>query len=165
MRTRTAFLVPLSLLVASNAIVTSCAPSDSDSYRSRSAQSSVVSRSIEEQLAVIDAGGNIAADDPRVARFRTVLSSLAAKYPETRQQISDMSVKARQMLQQAGPRNSLSTLWKVLTALRDAIRADNGTQSMLPPTLLSEMRGGSHISKPCRPYASSSVRWPTISAA
>ena len=102
MRTRTAFLVPLSLLVASNAIVTSCAPSDSDSYRSRSAQSSVVSRSIEEQLAVIDAGGNIAADDPRVARFLTVLSSLAAKYPETRQQISDMSVKAHQMLQQAG---------------------------------------------------------------
>ena len=58
--------------------------------------------SLEYKLAVIDAGGWVADDDLRIARFRSLLSQLAEKYVEDREQIANMTVKSQQLLQAEG---------------------------------------------------------------
>jgi hypothetical protein len=57
-------------------------------------------QSLEEFLATIDTGRAVAPNDPAVDAARCVLDSLVGKYPScTRQQISDISVQAHQLLQ------------------------------------------------------------------
>lgn len=55
---------------------------------------------LEYKLAVINAGGFVAEDHISVNRFRYLLKSLSAKTVNTEQEISDMTVKAWQILKQ-----------------------------------------------------------------
>lgn len=54
--------------------------------------------SLEYNLAVIHRGGYLREDDPLVMSFGRALDRLQAKCPETRQQLADMSVRARDIL-------------------------------------------------------------------
>ncbi len=56
--------------------------------------------SLEYKLAVINAGGYVSEDDITVKRFRYLLTSISSKTPNTKQQISDMTVKGWQLLQE-----------------------------------------------------------------
>lgn len=54
---------------------------------------------LEWKLAAIDAGSTtLPKDDVTVARFRSLLRQLGEKYPESQQQIGDMSAKAADIL-------------------------------------------------------------------
>ncbi|MCK4306063.1 MAG: hypothetical protein KAY24_17620 [Candidatus Eisenbacteria sp.] len=54
----------------------------------------------EYMLATLNAGRWIAAADITIARFRSLLDQLSAKFVEDRQQIADMAVMARKLLRE-----------------------------------------------------------------
>jgi len=62
---------------------------------------------LEYQLAVINAGRQVAENDPTVSQFRVLLHTLSVKYVENKQQIADMSVTAQNILRDAGIEENL----------------------------------------------------------
>lgn len=78
------------------AVATGCGGGPSTSERG----GKVAEPSLEYQLAVVGRNGYVREDDPVVARFGRALDSLAAKCPESRQQLADMGVKGHQILGQ-----------------------------------------------------------------
>lgn len=59
--------------------------------------------SLGQQLAAIDSGSMAAANNPEaVAYFERQLERLDRKFPETKQQIADMTVKAQRLLEEKG---------------------------------------------------------------
>ena len=76
--------------------------------------------SIEYQLAVISAGGYVTEDDLTVTRFRYLLDHVQSKTGYSRQDIADMTVKARDILRRKYGRdvNLLKLMdesWKTLS--------------------------------------------------
>ena len=61
----------------------------------------------EYKLAVINADGYVAPDDPIVAQFRQVLADLDGKCPDTAEQIGDYAVSANKMLNDKGVSETL----------------------------------------------------------
>lgn len=59
-------------------------------------------KSIEYQLATINAGVYVSTSDITVSQFRKLLNDLSFKYVEDKQQIADMSVTAINMLKKDG---------------------------------------------------------------
>jgi hypothetical protein len=71
------------------------------------AKATKVSESVEYKLAVHNARSIVAENDPAIAQFKTVLSSLDAKYPEEAKAIGDMSIEGQKVLESAGVKESL----------------------------------------------------------
>lgn len=74
-------------------------------------------KSIEYQLATINAGGYISPTDITVSQFRNLLSELSNKYVEDKQQVADMSVTAVNMLKKDGIDESLMNIMTGLNQL------------------------------------------------
>jgi hypothetical protein len=64
-------------------------------------------KTIEYQLAVVDAGGYVPDNDISVARFRSLLEQLSQAYGGSDQQIADQTVKAQELLKNRGVKESL----------------------------------------------------------
>ena len=69
-----------------------------------------VSQSVEYRLAIRDARRLLPDNDPSIAPFTPVLSSLDTKYPEDAQQIGELTVQAHQKLEAAGSRETVLSL-------------------------------------------------------
>ena len=81
--------------------------------------------SLEYQLAVINAGGYVAQDDVTVARFRYLLKTISSKTVNSRQQISDMTVKGQQIL-----RDEYGQRIKLLDLMEGANKAISSGQKL-----------------------------------
>jgi hypothetical protein len=75
--------------------------------------------SLEYKLAVVDAGGYVRPDDLTVARFRSLLDQLSAKYVENRTQIADMSVTGQKLLREKGVSQSIQSIMEGLNGVLD----------------------------------------------
>ena len=73
---------------------------------------------LEYQLAVINKGHYVNADDITVVRFRYLLNSLASKTTSSKQEIADITVKARQIA-----RDEYGKQLTILGLMEDANRA------------------------------------------
>ena len=67
---------------------------------------------VEYKLAVIHKGGYVGNDDPLVGGFSGALNRLEAKCPESRQQLADMGVRGREMLNEKGVSESLLAVFE-----------------------------------------------------
>lgn len=108
-------LAALFSLVLLLAVLPTCEPSGSRT--SRSATRSQSAQTPEQELAGRD--GRAAAD------FRTVLNSLSTKYRETSAEISNMTIRAQQMLREAG---NDATLFSIMQGIDAATRQNAGRQ-------------------------------------
>ena len=66
-----------------------------------------VSSAIAEESLGYTLASYVGKNDTFVARFRSLLRQLSAKYVKNRQQITDMTVKAQQMLRDEGVREKM----------------------------------------------------------
>jgi len=73
--------------------------------------------SLAYKLATIDSTGYVSKDHVTVARFRSLLNQLSAKFVEDEQQIADMTAKARQMLRADGIEESLLNMMEGMNQL------------------------------------------------
>ena len=85
--------------------------------------SSGIAGSLEYKLAVID-GVATSESDVSVARFRSLLKQLSYTFVENKQQIADMTVKARNRLRDAGVRQDLLGIMEGVNQLFSS-RVDN----------------------------------------
>ncbi len=72
---------------------------------------------LEYKLAVIDEGGFVSKDHVSVARFKSLLRQLSDTFVENEQQISDMSVRAQQILREDGIRESIINIMEGLNRI------------------------------------------------
>lgn len=88
-----------------------------------------VKDSWEYKLATID-NGYVDTDDRSVKRFRSLLNQLTSKFAEDEQEVSDMTVKARELLSDSGISESCETIMEDMNrALPNAILSDNGVNN------------------------------------
>jgi hypothetical protein len=69
-----------------------------------------ISETLEYRLAIFNAKGMVPEDHPTIPQFKTVLSSLDAKYPEDAKRVAELSVEAQQSLEMAAIREPLLSL-------------------------------------------------------
>ena len=73
--------------------------------------------SIEYKLAVIDTQEPVERSGIKVARFRSLLNQLSTTYVETKQQIADMTVFAKQDLRKSGIKESMLNMMEGMNKL------------------------------------------------
>lgn len=73
--------------------------------------------SLAHKLANINERGYVSSDHFTVARFRSLLNQMSGKFNENEQQISDMSVKALELLEQEGVHERLLNIMEGLNTL------------------------------------------------
>lgn len=64
--------------------------------------SNLSAQSLSYKLATIDRGGYVSKNDLTVKRFNSLLNQLSVKFVEDKERISDMTVKAKQILRDNG---------------------------------------------------------------
>lgn len=74
---------------------------------------------IEYKLAVVDAGGFVATDDPVIDRYATALDNAESVCPEGRTMLSDIAVRSVQLLDENVPDHNENAL-SMLRAIHDA---------------------------------------------
>jgi len=74
-------------------------------------------RSIEYKLATLDKGHVVSEDDVTIARFRSLLQQLDAKYADNKQGIADSTVVAQRLLREEGIEESLLNIMEGMNQL------------------------------------------------
>lgn len=100
------------------ALALGCGPADADrGTAARVPASGAACDALECQLAFIEVGHRVTSGYPLVARMRAHLDRLSADYPESRQQIADMTVNVQNSLRQQGLHESLDRLFTGFTTI------------------------------------------------
>lgn len=102
---------------------------ESEREEARTHRESGVKDSWEYKLATID-NGYVDTDDRSVKRFRSLLDQLTSKYAEGEKEVSDMTVKARELMNNNGISESCETVMEDMNrALPNQILSDSGTNN------------------------------------
>lgn len=87
--------------------------------------------SLEYKLAAIDRRGAVSPGDPAVAQFRSLLGQLSSKWPDSPQNIADVTVAAQRSLRE---KEIFETLLNIMSGLNEA-----------PDTPFANYRYGEHV--------------------
>ena len=97
----------LRLLAAALLLTAACGCEKKEAEPDTTVKPTKVSATPEYQLALQNARGFVPESDPTVTQFRTVLSSLDAKYPEDAQKIANLSIEGRSSLESTSANQTL----------------------------------------------------------
>lgn len=97
----------LRLLAAALLLTAACGCEKQEAAPDTTVKPTKVSATPEYQLALQNARGYVPENDPAVTQFRTVLSSLDAKYPEDAQKIANLSIEGRSSLESTSANQTL----------------------------------------------------------
>jgi hypothetical protein len=81
--------------------------------------SKLFSQSIAFKLAAIEKNGYVAENDALVKRFDLLLSQLSYKYVDSKQEIADKTVTAKQILQSKGINESMTNIMEGMNSIID----------------------------------------------
>jgi len=81
--------------------------------------STLYSQSIAYKLAMVEKNGYVSENDKIVKRFDYLLTRLDNKYVDTKQEIADKTVKAKQLLEERGVKESMIKMMEGMNTLNE----------------------------------------------
>ena len=104
------------LVLVGIAVFAACTEEETGTVRTTAGQGQAqrgdTSETLEYKLAVVHKGGFVAEDDPLVSQFGRLLDSLTGKCRNGRQGVSDIGVRAQEILKERGVDLSLLEVMK-----------------------------------------------------
>lgn len=104
----------------------------------------VQAQSLAYKLATIQDGGYVSEDDLIVKRFDNLLDQLSDKYVENRQQIGDMTVKAKQILEGKGIAPNMVKMMEGMNLIISDGMGNQKYSEYLSPYIVLREKGQSH---------------------
>lgn len=121
-----------------------CSDSGSGTADSSLGTSTGAEPSIGFKLATIDGGGSITEESPSVRRFASLLESLESQYPESQQEIADMSVRAQQILNEKGITESILNIMEGMNRIGPSNTVNSKYQEVVASYLVLRDKSQSH---------------------